>query len=401
MQRFPISYTILLEAPILELAGDGDRVWQTLTYRADFVLPRLAETGWGDVEGELVWVNDATYRGLQLDDKIAVRVPSRSLDQEVAMAQAHGAAGLIVVGKIAGEKRPWAKQALPVTIPVSRTIPVLELTRPGYERLLDAVGQTDNALHDAPSALPLEIQARIAVRLSTPEPREAVNVLGLLPGADPAVADEVIILSAHYDHVGDDPDGWRCPAGVSAWTASRDALCTPVEGARYPGANDNASGVAVMLEIARLWQERGYRPGRSVLLAAWGAHEVEQRGLAYYLDHPAFPLQDTYAVLHLDAVGGGEGYYLGAQGSRAEEGTLRAALQAAEEELDGRLTLMSPPKADDPSAALRRARVPTLWLTWRESSEANWPVQYADIVEPYRLGVTGKMVTLGLMILAR
>jgi Zn-dependent M28 family amino/carboxypeptidase len=159
--------------------------------------------------------------------------------------------------------------------------------------------------------------------------------------------------------------------------------------------------VAVMLEIARLWQAAGYRPSRSVLFAAWGAQEPGQRGMVYYAEHPAFPLEDTCAVLHLEAVGGGEGYYLGAQGTREQEGLLRAALQAAEDELDGRLTIVSPPKRDDPAALLRQAEIPTLWLTWREASEENWPEQYADPVEPYRLGVTGQMVALGLMILAR
>jgi Zn-dependent M28 family amino/carboxypeptidase len=278
---------------------------------------------------------------------------------------------------------------------------VLELTRPGYDRLLQTVGLSDNDLLGAPPALPLDVQARMSVRLTEPEQREAVNVIGLLPGADPQLAGEAIILSAHYDHVGDDPDAWRCPPGVSAWDERREVLCTRVEGGRYPGANDNASGVAVLLETARLWQEKGYRPGRSVIFAAWGAQEPGQRGLTYYLDHPAFPLSDTCAVLHLDAVGGGEGYYLGAQGSREQEGMLRASLQAAEVELDGRLTLMSPPKRDDPGVALRQAGLSTLWLTWREASEQNWPTEYADVVEPYRLGVAGKMVTLGLTILAR
>ena len=49
----------------------------------------------------------------------------------------------------------------------------------------------------------------------------------------------------------------------------------------------------------------------------------------------------------------------------------------------------------------RDAGIPTLWLTWREASEENWPATYADEVEPYRLGVTGRMVTLALMALAR
>ena len=60
---------------------------------------------------------------------------------------------------------------------------------------------------------------------------DARNVLGWLPGSDPAQDSRLVIIGAHYDHVGTDPDGTI-----------------------YPGANDNASGVAVVLEIARLWK---------------------------------------------------------------------------------------------------------------------------------------------------
>jgi Zn-dependent M28 family amino/carboxypeptidase len=230
---------------------------------------------------------------------------------------------------------------------------------------------------------------------------ETANVLGLLPGTSAHLRDEVVLVSAHYDHVGDDPESWVCPEGVSALDHDRDAVCVRVPGKRYPGANDNASGIAVMLEIARLWHEVGYRPQRSVLFAAWGAQEAGQAGLQHYLDHPVVPVGHMVAALHLDSVGGGEGYYLVAQGSRDRDGLLRYTMQAAEDALEGRLTLTSPPARDDPAAALRQMGIPTLWLSWRDASRENWPAEHADAVEPYRLGVTGQMVTLSLMALAQ
>jgi hypothetical protein len=69
--------------------------------------------------------------------------------------------------------------------------------------------------------------------------------------------------------------------------------------------------------------------------------------------------------------------------------------------LDGRLTLASPPSKSDPASVFREAGIPTLWLSWRDASEENWPADDADQVEPYRLGVTGQMVTLALMALAQ
>jgi Zn-dependent M28 family amino/carboxypeptidase len=228
----------------------------------------------------------------------------------------------------------------------------------------------------------LGIEARVEISFSSLERGQTANVLGLLPGSDPDLAHEVIVLGAHYDHVGDDPPGEQ--GG----------------GLRYPGANDDASGVAVLLEIARLWQAAGYQPGRSVLFAAWGAQEPGELGSRYYVDHPLLPLKDTVAMLQLDTVGGGEGYYLEAQGGSAREGLLLFNLQVADEWVDGRLTLESQWAQSD-QIPFHEAGVPSLLITWREASEDNWPVEIADEVDPYRLGVTGRMVTLAVMATAR
>jgi hypothetical protein len=106
-------------------------------------------------------------------------------------------------------------------------------------------------------------------------------------------------------------------------------------------------------------------------------------------------------VLHLDAVGGGNGYYLGAEGSKEQDSLLRFTMERAEESLDGRLSISSPPSSGDPAAPFRQAGIPALHLQWREASTENWPVEEADEVQPYRLGVTGRMVALTLMALAR
>jgi acetylornithine deacetylase/succinyl-diaminopimelate desuccinylase-like protein len=286
-------------------------------------------------------------------------------------------------------------------MPVTVTIPVLELTQNGYDKVLDLVGETENSLAGSPPAVPFDAQAHLWISLDDVRSVEAVNVLGLLSGSDPALADEVILFSTHYDHVGDDPGTWVCPEGVSAIDEPRDPGCEREPGRRYPGANDNASGVGVMLEILRLWNHSGYRPRKSVLFAAWGAQEAGQAGMSYYMGHPLVPLERTVAVIHMDAVGGGEGYYLGAQGTRTGEAYLRSTIQCAEDLLDGRLSMASPPRTDDPARLYREADIPTLWLTWRGASEENWPAEHADLVEPYRLGVTGRMVTLALMALAQ
>jgi len=402
-QSFPISYTTLLEAPVLELVDDDGQVLEALAYRAEFVDLLHETSGSGDAEGQAVWIADPDYAGLDLGGKIAVRVPSLPITDEVAHAMEHGASALLLVGKTAGQTRPLSKSALPATFSEASSIPALELTQQGYARLLAAAECSEQDLSDAPPALPLGIRVRVRVLLQPPHTVEATNVLGLLPGADPDLAGEVVLISAGYDHVGDDPPAWVCPTGVSSTLSpdERGATCAREPGRRYPGANDNASGVAVMLEIARLWHEAGYRPERTVLLAAWAAHENGQLGLRHYVEDPALPLDSLFAVLHLDAVGGGNGYYLGAEGSKEQDSLLRFTMERAEELLDGRLSISSPPASGDSVAPFRQAGIPALHLQWREASTENWPVEEADEVQPYRLGVTGRMVALILMALAR
>jgi Zn-dependent M28 family amino/carboxypeptidase len=152
--------------------------------------------------------------------------------------------------------------------------------------------------------------------------------------------------------------------------------------------------------MARLWRETGYRPRRSILFAAWGAQEVGELGSRHYVENPAFPLEQTVAMLQLDAVGGGKGYYLEAQGGGALEALLLFNLMVAEDWVDGRLAVRAKWGQSD-QIPFREAGVPALLLTWRDASEDNWPVEIADEVEPYRLGVTGRMVTLAVMATAR
>src|SRR5690606_7873650 len=106
------------------------------------------------------------------------------------------------------------------------------------------------------------------------------NVAGLLPGSDPRLRDETILVTSHYDHLG-----------------SRD-------GRLYPGANDNGSGTVAMVEVARLLA--GERLPRSVLFVSFGSEEQLMLGSYHYAAHPLRPLDTTRAVLNLDMIGRNE-----------------------------------------------------------------------------------------------
>jgi len=122
------------------------------------------------------------------------------------------------------------------------------------------------------------------------EPLPARNVIGVLPGTNPALNGQALIVSAHYDHLG---FGW--PDGRAG-----------AKGQLHPGADDNASGVAVMLELARLMANA--RPERSVIFAAFSGEEAGLLGARHYVRAAQVPgapfaLTGHIANLNIDTVG--------------------------------------------------------------------------------------------------
>lgn len=115
---------------------------------------------------------------------------------------------------------------------------------------------------------------------------EARNVVALLPGANPVLRNEYVIVGAHYDHLGFGGEG----------------SLAPDETAIHNGADDNASGTAAVLDIARRLAA-GPRPDRSVLFIAFTGEERGLWGSAYFVRQPTVDLGRAVAMLNLDMVG--------------------------------------------------------------------------------------------------
>lgn len=113
------------------------------------------------------------------------------------------------------------------------------------------------------------------------------NVIAILPGSDPKLKAEVALLTAHYDHLG---FGWP--------GARADAV-----GKLHPGADDNASGVAVLIEIAKQLAARP-APPRTIVFIAFSGEEAGLLGSRYYVDHPLpVPVSGIFGVINMDTVG--------------------------------------------------------------------------------------------------
>ncbi len=117
----------------------------------------------------------------------------------------------------------------------------------------------------------------------------AENVIGVLPGADARLRGQAVVVGAHFDHLG------RGPYGSAAHGDSVHLI--------HHGADDNASGTAAVLEVARLLAARRPRPARTVVFVLFSGEEEGDLGSAFYADHPDVPMDSTLAMLNVDMVG--------------------------------------------------------------------------------------------------
>jgi Zn-dependent M28 family amino/carboxypeptidase len=160
------------------------------------------------------------------------------------------------------------------------------LTLDATKRLLKMAGQDFDSLKKQattrefkPVALGLKASLAIHNKLRNVESR---NVLGKIDGSDPALKDEYVVYSAHWDHFG---------------------IGTPVNGDKiYHGALDNASGVASILEIAKAFTAVKPAPKRSILFLAVTAEEQGLLGSQYYSVTPVYPLAKTLANINIDGI---------------------------------------------------------------------------------------------------
>lgn len=223
--------------------------------------------------------------------------------KKILNAQTHGATGVILVPDMTNhsKKRKFSKRAK-LAWPENSSknvytlktwteqiqIPVLFLSAKFANRLLkssgkklDEIQQKIDQQHRPNSFELLGVKATIETNL-TQEEISVRNTLAYLPGSDPILKDEVVIISAHFDHIGSQ------------------------NGKIFNGADDDGSGTAGLLEIAQAYALSSEKPKRSLLFAAWNAEESGLLGSRYYVQFPIFPLSKTAAVFQMDMIGRNE-----------------------------------------------------------------------------------------------
>jgi len=213
--------------------------------------------------------------------------------QKIENARSHGAAGLLIVNEWTLHRPPAVPSGprpsgdLPFFALASSflDLPTFTISRETANEILKTSGKTVESLKDAidraerPASLAVPVTVSLTKALTAHRVVQTRNVVGLLEGSDPALKSEVVLVTAHYDHVG---------------TAA---------GRTYHGADDNASGTAGVLEIARAFARPDARPHRSILFAVFEAEERGLLGAYQYAMSPLLPLDKTVAVLNMDMIG--------------------------------------------------------------------------------------------------
>jgi hypothetical protein len=201
------------------------------------------------------------------------------------IARDQGAAALLVIAE--PEKSGELPKLRMDQNPGTAGLPVMYVNRRIAELWLQQAGLNFPDAKDPHSAKTFEVKGT-HISLETKLEREkstAENVLGWLPAA--GKAEETIVIGAHYDHLGTGIEGSLAPK----W------------GDIHNGADDNASGVSAMLELARLFEQKKQDLKRNLLFIAFSGEELGVLGSSYFVKNPPLELKKIIAMLNLDMVG--------------------------------------------------------------------------------------------------
>ncbi|MDZ4114117.1 MAG: M20/M25/M40 family metallo-hydrolase [Brevundimonas sp.] len=247
-----------------------------------------------DVEGKVVLALYGMPEGLP--SELAAHLGSA----KATTAFEHGAVGYIMIHSADTRNIPWSALMGFFGEPQTRwataegvvqgDAPGIKvegfLSQPTTAMLFEAADQDLTAIQNAAAAgtspKGFEIPGAASVSL-TAEARyfTSPNIVAMLPGSDPSVADEVVIVLAHLDHV-----------GISDDESAEDRISN--------GAMDNASGIATMIEVARALSLSDERPRRSVMFLAVTGEELGLLGSSRFAADPTVPLEDIVGVVNLD-----------------------------------------------------------------------------------------------------
>jgi hypothetical protein len=278
MQTYVQPSAVLSDKPVLQIIDNDGKVINDFSYPDNFVLRRLSsDINTLDMEVPMCLIENPEMLRLynnELTEK-ALLLPWKHYDllngqnNPADFAEMFGAS--LVISEFDLSENDLGYNYLKIR-------PLFEswMTSKDYKPFIFVDSGTFSKLEEGTkSGKKLKFSCNSEVNLHN----TATNVIGLIPGSDPELKDNHIIIGAHFDHLGDN-----------------------MNGSYNPGALDNASGTAVMMELARIIKESKTPPKQSILFIALNGEESGLCGARYYCKNPVSPLEKA-VMINLDMVG--------------------------------------------------------------------------------------------------
>ncbi len=303
LQAFPNPYTLVFKdcRLALQIPQKETFIEKNYLYEEEFIPGSTSDSG--EVTAEVIYVGYGIsapeldfdeYAGLDVQGKIVLLEREAPVDAgrdpevfkqwrpysfhqyKLKNAAAHGARGMLY--------------NYPITNPNNAFVEGFIYTHIGSAVVGDIFSGTGRTHSDVVGSIRKTLQPQsfftgkvITIKNSTEHHGDGIgaNVVAQIIGSDPVLKDEVIIVGGHLDHLG------RCYEIM-------------------PGANDNASAVAVMMGLAEALSQSPVKPRRTILFNCFGAEEQAVAGSKFYVENPLFPLEKTVCLINMDGVGAGD-----------------------------------------------------------------------------------------------
>jgi hypothetical protein len=273
----------------------------------DSVTSTVVFCGYGfSIKDSIQW-ND--YAGVNVADKWVLLLrggpegdnphspyePHLPLRKKVMLARDQGAAGVLFVSPVEEDQED---ELIPLRYDQSFAgagIPVIQIKQAVADSILSFSGKTLKQVQESlennlqPNSFAVEETDITAVVELVKQTVKISNVIGVIPGTDPVLSKEYIVLGAHFDHLG--------LGGPGSGSLQPDTIAV------HNGADDNASGVAALLELGEKLASERDQLKRSVLLIAFNGEEKGLLGSKYFVKHPTVNLSSIITMINMDMVG--------------------------------------------------------------------------------------------------
>ena len=330
LQSYPSPYTLIDEAAMtLYLPGkpgqDGQPAEQKVELKPEKDFLPLFFSDSGDKTGELVFagwgisapeLNYDDYAGLEVKGKYVLcfrgtpepgRPEFQYYDEHrtrMKTAQDKGALGLIYIYPEvqANPNGDWLQGFRPAMIS-EKTADAI------FKEINSTTAELKKALQTYRRPISFALKSKLAYSVKSRHFPDGIgyNIAGWVEGSDPKLKKELIIVGGHFDH------------------------CGRHLGLLFPGADDNASGSAVVMTLARAFSAGQVKPGRSIMFVLFGGEEMGLQGSNYFAGHLPAGFTRVVAMFNFDMEGEGDGAWCGLS---AEPPALREAVEKANQEIN-------------------------------------------------------------------